>query len=261
MKKKAQHIELLLILLLIVIDCCFHSTKGAPLKDQNISRRDTSRIELLLLKGRKEYYSKFYYAAIADFDEVIKDEPNNWTAYHFKADAEASLELYDSAIKNYSRGIKINKTDTLAFRGRAEVYRMKSDYKRAIEDYNVIIEWRPYDPIMLYGRGDCLYQLSRYQYAIEDLTSAIKFWKTVPQIKEAYLMRGHCYYSMGEFIKSVSDFTRYYDLGGKNLKFYYRKGLAYLQLIALPDKHHYADSAITNLNRFIVSFPEESKDI
>jgi tetratricopeptide (TPR) repeat protein len=73
--------------------------------------------------------------AIADYDEGIRLEPNNATAFRNRGFLNTRRQRYDRAIQDFDEAIRLDPNVAAAFSGRAYALRFAGRYERAIADY------------------------------------------------------------------------------------------------------------------------------
>jgi tetratricopeptide (TPR) repeat protein len=91
--------------------------------------------------GKKEFDKAF-----TDFDEAIRLDPKDATAFANRASAWADQKEYDNAIKDYDEAIRLESWGHL-FVERGSVWVHKKEYGKAIEDYDAAIVSAPEDPV------------------------------------------------------------------------------------------------------------------
>ena len=86
-------------------------------------------------------------AAIADFTEAIRLDPNNAAAYFNRALAYAHKGDYDRAIADYSQALAVAPLDpdkeVFVYNKRGVAYHRKADYARARTDYTRVLQLDP----------------------------------------------------------------------------------------------------------------------
>jgi tetratricopeptide (TPR) repeat protein len=73
--------------------------------------------------------------AIADYDEGIRLNPNNATAFRNRGFLNARMRRYDRAIQDFDEAIRLDPNVTASFSGRAYALRFVGQYERAVADY------------------------------------------------------------------------------------------------------------------------------
>jgi tetratricopeptide (TPR) repeat protein len=73
--------------------------------------------------------------AIQDFNEVIRLDPNNATAFRGRGFLNSRMQRYDRAIQDFDETIRLDPNVAVAFSGRAYALRFVGQYERAIADY------------------------------------------------------------------------------------------------------------------------------
>ena len=77
--------------------------------------------------------------AIKDFDECIRVNPNDSTAFSSRGLAWIIKKNYDKAIGDYDEAIRLNPFDALAFTNRGLAWGSKKDWDKAIRDHDEAI--------------------------------------------------------------------------------------------------------------------------
>ena len=85
-------------------------------------------------------------AAAATRDDQAKTELE-------KGDDFYDREDYDAAIACYNQAIRLNPNDVSAYKHRGRAYSKKGEYDKAIEDYTKIIRLKPNDVSAYFWRG------------------------------------------------------------------------------------------------------------
>jgi tetratricopeptide (TPR) repeat protein len=152
-------------------------------------------------------------AAIGEYDEAIRLNPNLAAAYHNRADAYDEIEYYDKAIADYTRAIKIEPDNANIYIGRGFSYHHKGDYDKAIADYTRAIKIEPDIAYAYYSRALAYHYKDDYDRAIADYTRVIKI---EPDNSAAYYDRGLAYDSKGDYRRAAADYTQTIKLDPDN---------------------------------------------
>ena len=109
------------------------------------------------LAGLRHYYRKgLYDQAIADYDEVIRLNPNASfiaSAFNNRGGAYDSKGDYDRAIADFNEALRFDHNYAFAFNNRGLAYARKGDYDRAMADYNEAIRLNAKFALAFCNRG------------------------------------------------------------------------------------------------------------
>jgi tetratricopeptide (TPR) repeat protein len=142
--------------------------------------------------------------AIADYNEAIKLDPKYAHAYVNRGRAWESKGECDRAIGDYDQAIRLHPDYTDAYIDRGRAWESEGDYDRAIVDYSEAIRLDPgYAPAYV-NRGRTWQSKGDYDRAIVDYSEAIRL---DPGYAPAYVNRGHAWESNGECDRAVSDYN------------------------------------------------------
>jgi len=126
-----------------------------------------------------------YGRTAADYDELIKLDPNNPNAYYERGDFYYEIDEYSKAIDDYSRAIQLNPNYTSAYFNRAYAYGEIGDYDKAIADYSKTIELDPNDVQAYYNRGLDYQNKGEVSKAVCDLEKCIELSRDTELTKDA----------------------------------------------------------------------------
>jgi tetratricopeptide (TPR) repeat protein len=118
--------------------------------------------------------------AISYYDEAIRLDPKDVTAYVNRADAYRHNGDYDRAISDYDRAISLDPGLAIAYFGRGFAYGRKGDYDRAIADYDQAVRLDPQNARALVLRGDAYSRKGDPGRAASDYNQAITLDPTRP---------------------------------------------------------------------------------
>jgi lipoprotein NlpI len=185
-----------------------------------------------------------YKGAIADFDQMIRLNPNSTAAYLNRASAKISLKDNAGACADLDRSLQLNPIDALAYLLRAEcrlmlgnqqgarqdmdqafrfslnraqpnldrgITRVQVPGRGTVYDYDQAIRLNPNDHIAYYHRGNARFDLKNYQGAVSDYSQAISFRDTFAY---AYYNRGVARENLGDPEGAASDYKEVADTMG-----------------------------------------------
>ncbi|MBN2385288.1 TonB family protein [bacterium] len=76
------------------------------------------------------------------------------------------------------------------------------------------------------NRGVAYFKKEQYEKAIDDYTTAMKYWS----YEQAYGNRAYIHYMLKHYHEAISDYTRALEMAPDNGKFYFFRGLSYVEL-------------------------------
>ncbi len=162
-------------------------------------------------------------AAIDNYNQAIKINPNYAEAYNNRGNVRNDLGDKQAAIDDYNQAIKINPNDALAYNNRGLVREDLGDKQGAIDDYNQAIKMNPNLAGAYYNRGFARYDLGDKQAAIQDYNQALKI---NPNHAQAYINRGIARYDSGDKQGAIADYNQAIKINPNDDYAYYNRGNA-----------------------------------
>jgi tetratricopeptide (TPR) repeat protein len=107
-----------------------------------------------------------YLEALAAYDAVIADHPENAVAKNGRAEVFKALSRYPEALSAYDAAIADHPENVVAKTGRAEVLKTLSRYPEALAAYDAVIADYPEDVVAKTGRAEVLKVQGRYPEAL-----------------------------------------------------------------------------------------------
>jgi len=157
-----------------------------------------------LARGISRYESQDFEAAIGDFDDVIRLEPDHLQARLYRALALIGAGQAEAAITDCSHAIQLAPHYSSPFYYRGRILNGEEEYKRAIEDLTTAIRIDDESAANSYfERGLAWYYLDDLGKALADLTEAIR---RKAELTEAHEWRGHVLESLGKVVQADQDF-------------------------------------------------------
>ncbi|MFE1748934.1 tetratricopeptide repeat protein [Coleofasciculus sp. H7-2] len=164
------------------------------------------------LLGRAAVYIKLgnYQAALDDFNEAIKRNPDFYDAYLGRSTIYLGIEDYQKAIEDLNVALDLNLDYPAAFLRRGSIWGELGEYEKAIEDFNEAIESKAEDASTYYAdsyykRGLAYLKLAENQKAVENFNEAIKLDS---KYREAYYSRGIAYDKQGKYNEAIKDYSQ-----------------------------------------------------
>jgi len=132
----------------------------------------------LLLHAQKEYLK----AALCEFSEAIKLDPNGSPYYSSRGSVHQALGMYDDALSDYSKAIDIRpKADY--YNSRGCVYLAQGNYDDAIADFNKAISLNPDFAWAYASLGKAYWHLGQKERAEECFKKAVGMEQDASSIK------------------------------------------------------------------------------
>lgn len=121
--------------------------------------------------------------AIADFDLVLKLQPEYQNAWFNRAELRFETGEYAVAISDYNQALQRRPDDIAAMLGRGESRLKLGQPQEAKADFELALRYSPTEALALAGRGDAHTALRDWNRAGEDYREAIRF---NPRLGRAY---------------------------------------------------------------------------
>ena len=115
-------------------------------------------------------------AAITDYDEAIRLQPDHASAYLSRGTAKYAQGQYEAAIADYNQTISLQPDYASAYynRGLAKYAQGRWRHKAAIADFDEAIRLQPDHASAYHNRGTAKHALGEYAAAIADYDEAIR---------------------------------------------------------------------------------------
>ncbi len=140
-------------------------------------------VEHLLRSAADKIALKDYFGAIAAADKALAADPNNTSAFYYRAAAYNLIGQYDSAISNASQALSLNPTETAARDARSFAYNRLGRFNDALADANHSLEINPKNPYAFANRGFAHEKMGDLESMLTDLKKAAEL---NPQFEPVY---------------------------------------------------------------------------
>jgi tetratricopeptide (TPR) repeat protein len=174
--------------------------------------------------GRQVYVGKLTglsYTVLGDKDGFLKVNNGQGAEGWFDKDDAVLLE---NAVAYFDERIKQNPNDGSAYASRAIAWQLKGDFKNAVKDLGEALRLDP-QPYLYLNRGYCWNNQGEYDRGIADLDEAIRL---VPDYWLAYANRGVAYAYKKDYDKAISDYNEALRLNPKFGNSYCDRGVVCL---------------------------------
>ena len=137
-------------------------------------------------------------------------ETQNAVSYFDRGFAKQKKGDLDGAMADYDQAIKLNPKDASAFNNRGNAKFAKGDLNGAMADYNQAIKINPKNTLAYNNLGNVKLRKGELDGAMADLNQAIQL---NPQYGLAYRNRGNAKRRKGDFDGAIADFNRAIKVG------------------------------------------------
>ncbi len=144
------------------------AVKLVPKKDGEFRR--------LALLARARTYEKLeqYNLAIEDYNQIIKEFPDNTDAYEERAQIYYEQEKYDFAEKDYRKLISLNPGGVMGYMGLGRNAKNQGLYDDAIKQFDCVVSMHPDYSSGYSFRAESYFKLGKYDEAIDDMIKALE---------------------------------------------------------------------------------------
>jgi tetratricopeptide (TPR) repeat protein len=142
-------------------------------------------------------------AALRDFDQAIRLQPNHAKGYTSRAQAHFSRGEYDQVIQDCGQALRLG-PDAEAYYWRGWCYLRRGEYWGAMPDFDQAIRLAPNMAGAYRGRGYIYAVRHQYDLAIQAYDRALRI---NPDASD-YQSRGWVYYQKGEYISALGDYVQ-----------------------------------------------------
>ncbi|MDR2662502.1 MAG: CHAT domain-containing protein [Treponema sp.] len=154
-------------------------------------------------RGVDNYQAGDLDAAIADWTEAIRLNPEDAYAYYNRGVAYKNQGDLDRAIADYTAALALNPELAEAYNNRGLAYAAKGDLDRAVADYTAAINLNPEYAYAYNNRGNAYQAKGDLDRAVADYTAALAL---NPDHAYVYNNRGTAYYEKGELDSAAADY-------------------------------------------------------
>jgi len=239
-----------------------------PLKPVSGQKRAKS----FLKQGLKKLSQSDYAAALKDFKQALRIEPNFIEAYICQSLVYYYQEDYQEAIASCNQVLQINPKNVDAYNNRGLNRCALGEYKDAIADFNQVLQIDPYHAKAFLNRGYSRLQLDDNWGAIEDFDQALRLNPTTArvylkqladtlnhepeaihdaneQLIKGLLIQGNLRYESGDYQEAIAVYTQILNLDPTNTEAHNRRSTARAAVgqyeAALEDLYQAADSYLS----------------
>jgi tetratricopeptide (TPR) repeat protein len=230
------------------------------------------RAQSFLKQGLNKLSQGNYPAALKDFKQALRIEPNFIEAYLCQSLVYYYQEDYQEAIANCNQILQISPKNVDAYNNRGLNRCAMGEYKEAIADFNQVLQIAPYHTKAFLNRGYSRLQLDDNWGAIEDFDQALRLDPTSArvylqqladtlnhnpegilngneQLIKGLLIQGNLRSEAGEYQEAIAVYTQVLNLDPTNTEAHNRRSTARAAVgqheAALADLYQAADSYLS----------------
>lgn len=205
--------------------------------NKNLSAAQAIELQMRSLRSVRLAKAGNYKEAIAEFDDILRIDPQQPTIYYNRGHAREDMGDLAGALADYNMAIQLDPSYGVALNNRAILYGRLGKAAEAIADWSSMIKLEPTSSLAYYNRGVQQGRQEKFQEAIADLTKAIDL---NPNFAAAYYARGQAFFNIEKLFASmnaktdqllpraIADFTAALRLNPKDYQTYQDRGLVYL---------------------------------
>lgn len=159
---------------------------------------------LYIEEGDRLFYEEKYEKAMAVYEKVLKEKPDNEVSWIFRGLCLHYLNRPGESLMCYNRALKINSRSFLAWRSRGLAFNKMKKYKDAIKCYDMAIKINPSDRRAWNNKGVLLSSFRKYKESIKCYDRAISL---NTNYHSAWNNKGISLYHMGKIKEACRCFS------------------------------------------------------
>lgn len=174
--------------------------------------------------NRPQEATRVYQEALAAYDRVLQDRPQDWIAWLDRGNVLSQLQRHQDALASYEKGIEINPDSHLAWLGKGNALFALGKPDEALGAFDRALEIRPESYITWHNRGSLL------RDALGNLPEAIASYdKAVainPNFYHAWRDKGFALTKSGQNYQAIESFQRAIKLNPNDYQAWVGRGIA-----------------------------------
>lgn len=135
--------------------------------------------EIYYKKAVEQYQKENLFAAIVNWNNSIKINPNDYHSYYDLAFAKNELNMFTDAMKDYEKSIEINPNFYQGIVARGTLSDERGEYKLAISYYDRAIKIDPENPQAYFNKGNTYFNKKK-------LDKACGLWNIAKELGAEY---------------------------------------------------------------------------
>ncbi|MEQ9371301.1 MAG: tetratricopeptide repeat protein [Coleofasciculus chthonoplastes F3-SA18-01] len=164
-----------------------------------------------------------YEKALANFDQVISLQPDDYQAWHNRGAALFKLGRPEEALANFDRLISLQPDDYKTWDNRGIVLGELGRHEEALANFDQVISLQPDDYQAWHNRGVALGELGRYEKALTSYDQAISIQ---PDYYQAWFNRSIMLGKLGRYREALTSYDQVISLQPDYYPAWYNRGAA-----------------------------------
>jgi len=159
-----------------------------------------------------------YAAAIEDYDEALRIDPNFKAAYNNRGSAKYKLGAYAAAIEDYDEALRIDPKDQEAYNNRGTAKAALGAYAAAIEDYDEALRIDPKDQEAYNNRGLTLQKWQQHRF-IESSVQRFVAGRLVTENAKELMERADALVELGQYEEATQCYQKALHMAADDASF------------------------------------------
>lgn len=135
---------------------------------------DSSRLELLNLRGSCNGYKGNHEQSLADAEEAIKLKPTDYSLLNNKANALRHLGKNEEAMELFKQIVELDPKNPIAYINLGYQLQLEEKYEESISYLEKGTELDPKQPFMWNNLGYSQYKVGKYKDAVKNINKSLK---------------------------------------------------------------------------------------
>lgn len=183
------------------------------------------------------------------FGEIIEIDPKFSRAYYSRGLARLYDGKIDESIEDFNKSIKLDAKFPDAYNGRGLAYQIMGNLDKALVDFEKASSLDPTFGEAAFNKAQTLFALERIEESKVALDQAMKFTRDNPK---THALAGDVNYRMGNYVKSIEQYSKAIKLGEESPEIYEGRANAYYNSGEFQ-------KALMDFDRILRSQPENTR--
>ena len=163
---------------------------------------------------------KRFEAALADYNTFIRLKPNDAEHYYERGCTKQQLEQYEAALADYDKAIRLDPNKAHYYSQRASTHVQLKQYEAAFVNYDKAIQLNPEEADFYRQRMSLNTELKRFEDVIADYDELIRLNPDNASLSSLYRRRIRIYYKLKQYEAAAADYSELIRLNPNNASLY-----------------------------------------